>query len=153
MALPDFLINLWDRLNDLYAKVCPRISVEDADFLYRRIHPKQIENGEFTSSAFDDQEMSADIASLTAAEKSYARWNSEEFGLVRISVRDLRQLSLPQEVKHWPTVVNWSHGLAIGEKSRSIRRQIKKKAEWAIKPKSLRDDSTDSATQSFDLFP
>jgi hypothetical protein len=128
------LIKLWDSVNDLYAWAYPKADVSNEDYVYRRVHPSQIKDGEVTSAAFDDPRMSVDIASLTTPEKSHARCKSAEYGLVRIAVGDLRQLSAPQEVKHWPEIANRAHGLVNGNKTPSTRRKIKKMAAWAIEP-------------------
>ena len=133
----------WDALNDRYARVARRIEVGNEDYVYRRVHPDQIENGAFSSAAFNDPEMSVDIASLTSEQKSYQRSHSERYGLVKIRVQDLRQLSIPQQVNHWPAILNYAHGLVIGKKTQSIRKRIKEKAEWVIKPGS--DDKTSTA--------
>lgn len=129
-----FLTKVLDFVNDLYARVVPRVEVRDEDFLFRRIHPTQIQHGELTSSAFDDVSMSTDLESLTTPQKSIARARSPESGLVKISVKFLRELSVPQTVKHWPTIPNYSHSLAVGQKSRATRQKIKKAAIWVIKP-------------------
>jgi hypothetical protein len=113
------------------------VAVSDEDYIYRRVHPSQIEDGQPTSAAFNDPRMSVDIASLTTPEKSHARSRSAEYGLVRIAVRSLRQLSgAPQEVRHWPEICNRAHGLVNGKKTQGTRRKIKNLAVWAVEPVS-----------------
>ena len=109
---------LIDKINDWYAKnIAKRRVVIDSDFLYRRIHPDWRQaDGSISSAAFGNFEMSVDLASLTTPYKSWKRAGDREFGLARLSVQTMRTLPLPQEVKHWPTVMNYSHALVLGEK-------------------------------------
>ncbi len=134
MALPEFLREAINRANELYARVAPKIDVDDSDFFFRLVHPSQLTNGEVNSGMFDDPSMSGDIESLTTVEASFKRAKVPGSGLVKISVKYLRDLTIPQTVKHWPEICNYSHGLAVGQKTKSIQKKIKKAAVWVVRP-------------------
>jgi len=107
-----------DKINDWYAAhIAKKLPVSDSDFLYRRINPEwRQEDGSISSAAFDNFHMSVDLASLTTPYKSWKRAGKQDFGLARLSVQTMRTLRVPQEVKHWPAICNYSHTLVSGEK-------------------------------------
>lgn len=136
----EFRIGLWTRLNDLYAsRIIKRLGISDDDFVYRRvpaIHRKP--DGTIASCVFDHFEMSVDLASLTSPEKTLRRAKDKSFGVARLSVRKVRALPVPQEVKHWPEMLNYAHSLVVGEKKKSgkMSKRIASLAEWAVQPPS-----------------
>jgi hypothetical protein len=121
-----------DKINDWYAEfIAKRHAAIDSDFLYRRIHPEwRQSDGSISSAAFGNFDMSVDLASLTTPYKSWKRAGNQDFGVVRLSVQTMRTLPLPQEVKHWPTILNYSHTLVLGEKQAKgkMKRKIAKTA-------------------------
>jgi len=125
-----------DKINDWYAAhIAKKLPVLDNDFLYRRIHPDWRQgDGSISSAAFDHFDMSVDLESLTTAYKSWKRAGNPDFGLARLSVKDMRTLRLPQEVKHWPAICNYSHTLVSGEKKKKgkMKKKIAKAAVIVI---------------------
>lgn len=127
------LSQLYNRLNQLYARVLHKKSVSATDFLYRRVHPDQQKSRtEVSTAAFTDLELSVDLASLTSPEKTWARAKNPDWGLVRIPVALMRELSVPQEVRHWPEICNWAHTLVIGRKPGSVKNKLRENAEILI---------------------
>lgn len=101
----------------------------DYEYLYRAIHPNFIKkDGSISSGAFNDSQMSVDLASRTTVDRSWARFRSRGFGLASFSVELARSLS--QLVRHDPEPCNHAHTLVIGRKSRRIGLQFAKNARW-----------------------
>jgi hypothetical protein len=126
-ALGRKLLSLYDRL---FSDPC----LFDPDELYRGVHPHWVKpNGEISSGAFDGDEMSVDIAKKTTAQRSWARIRKMHAGIASITVGLAR--SLKQEVRHHPVPLNYAHGLVIGKKTSSVRKQFARSAKWVIRPK------------------
>ncbi len=93
--------------------------IPDEDFLYRRIHPKQLKpNGEISSAAFSGDETSVDWEKYTTPQKTLQGF--PHYHLSSILAGIPRQKG--QEVKHNPTEENQAHSLIIGHKTKSISR-------------------------------
>ena|ERR1700719_2977309 len=131
-------MSLWDRANILFARIFRKREVSKDDFLYRRIHPDwQRGPSEISSAAFRDEQMSVDLASLSTPNKSWRRGPSE-WGLARIPVDLMTKLKIAQDVRHWPTIPNWSHSLVIGKKTKAVGKEIRASAEILVHVESCR---------------
>lgn len=141
MDISNHLTKLWDAINYLHARARRKRPVSNDDFLYRRVHPTQVKkDGTVSTAAFTDPELSVDIASLSSAEKSLRRAKSDEYGLAKLAVKEVRAVTVAQEVLHWPVILNYSHALVKGKKTTSAKKQLAQVANnagWEIKPKSL----------------
>jgi hypothetical protein len=133
---------LSDAINDLYARIRRKLPISDEDLLYRRVHPNHLKkDGSVSTAAFKDPELSVDLASLTTPTESLRRAKSDHYGLAKLVVREVRAISVPQIVIHWPEILNYSHSLVNGRKPHSAAKQlanIANRAGWEIRPNSPR---------------
>ncbi len=121
------------KLLSLYARLFSDPCLLDPDELYRGVHPDWVKpNGEISSGAFDGDEMSVDIAKKTTPERSWNRMRKIQAGMASVTVRLAR--SLKQEVRHHPLPLNHAHGLVVGKKTSSVRKQFARKATWVVRP-------------------
>lgn len=134
------LKNLWYKINDWYAWLVKKKPVSDNDFLYRRINSEwRHKDGTISTAAFEHLHMSVDLASLTTPQKSWKRAPNPDFGLAQLSVRTMRALKIPQEIKHWPEILNYSHTLVSGEKKKGkMMRKIAESATMIIETAAYR---------------
>lgn len=121
---------LLNGLNNLFARVFGSKFVANEDFLYRRIHPDwQKSETEVSTAAFTHSQLSVDLASLTTPTSAWKRARNTDA---------IRNLSVPQEVKHWPEMCNWAHSLVVGNKTGAVKNQIRKHAEIVIHTQTFR---------------
>lgn len=111
------------------------VEIQDADELYRRVHPHHLKpDGTVSSAVFkgsDSYELSVDLARLTTLEETFQRgrlMGRECIGLAVLTVQLARKLS--QEVRHDPLGPdtlggpNPAHALIIGHKTEPIAKQL-----------------------------
>lgn len=104
--------------------------IADVDGLYRRIHPLQVKDGRPSSAAFNNAELSVDLARLTTLERSLTGYPSH--GLASITAGDAR--SLGQMVIHDPLETNPAHALVKGHKNPRIAKNLALSAKWEVLP-------------------
>jgi len=104
--------------------------IADADALYRRIHPSQVKEGRPSSAAFNNAELSVDLARLTTPERSLMGYPLH--GLASITAGDARFLK--QTVIHDPLETNPAHALVKGHKTLRIAKSLALSAKWEVLP-------------------
>jgi hypothetical protein len=111
--------------------------VEDSELLHRRVHPDQVkEDGQLSSAAFHDEQLSVDRARLRGIAETMAGF--PRHGAVAVLTGLAR--SLEQEVVADPVAItdgpeliwNHAHALVIGHKPRSIRLRLARASSWVI---------------------
>jgi len=103
--------------------------VSDDEYLNRRIHPTFVKpDGSLSSQAFRDIEMSVDRAIYRSVKESLL--NYKGFGLAKLIAMAARNENL--EVIGAQELLNPSHALIIGKKTKSISRRLAKLSEWII---------------------
>lgn len=104
-------------------------TIEDEDFLHRRLHPFAVRrDGTVSSSAFEangrpDNQISVDLARMTTPERTLR--DRPDFGIGQLVARDPRAIGF--EVVHDPLAANDAHSLIRGENSKARCRQIAEK--------------------------
>lgn len=105
--------------------------IEDADRLYRRIHPVHVKpDGTLSSAAFTDPNMSVDRANLSTPEQTLREY--PKFGLAAFTAEFARNLE--QEVVSNRLLLNPAHALVNGKKTDRIKRQFAREAEFLKRP-------------------
>jgi len=105
------------------------IEILDDDELYRRIHPTfRKPDGNISSAAFRQTDLSVDFAKLTTVAQTLDGYSS--FGLASITVRVPRQLEL--EVLHDPLPGNYAHGIIKGNITESKAKKMARSARIVV---------------------
>lgn len=101
--------------------------VEDAEPLYRRVHPTFVRpDGSLSSQAFSGEEMSVDRAHYSSVEESLLAYDG--YGLAELVTRAARELN--QEVRAAKLLLNPAHALVVGKKSKGVARRLAAVARW-----------------------
>jgi hypothetical protein len=117
--------------------------IDDADELYRRIHPDQVkDDGTISSAAFNTLEMSVDRATLYSPTQSLEDYSN--CGLASFTAGFARELQ--QEVIPAPVLFNPAHALVKGKKTKGMCRRFAKMARILKQPDS--DRARSSTAQS-----
>lgn len=99
------------------------VEIPDAEALFRRLHPAQIDpEGRPTSAAFKDHDLSVDRASMRSSQDSLGEHRQRGYGLASITAGFAR--GHRQEVIPDPQLFNAAHALVCGEKPRSVARAL-----------------------------
>lgn len=127
-------------------------AISDDDVVWRRINPGIDPYGDSYAWDYDDRcyrptsqhfadsstsPMSVDLGSIArdpaATLKGYEGW-----GLVAISVREVRRLGLT--VESAPLHGNPAHAYVVGKKTHGVRNALKKAAVWVCRLPSMAND-------------
>ena len=120
-------------------------TVSDDDALLRRVPPQMIlanssqQDIEVSSAAFSNPSDGSGMSVIIRSELIAVGGRMEDvltgyegFGLVSLSAASVREQN--QIVVRKPLPDNPAHGEVIGEKTRGVRRAMKRSAIWLIKP-------------------
>jgi hypothetical protein len=113
-------------------------AVEDEDYLYRHVAPKPSQitkdpardsGWRLTSANFKSHELSVDIARLTTPDRSLHGRPGHHLAQF---LAGFARHACDQEVVHDPLCDNDAHALVIGDKSRTLRRQLAESCTWVV---------------------
>lgn len=113
-------------------------TIQPDERLFRRIHPKHVvpdKDGGFrpSSAAFNDRELSVDIASiLTELNRTHQSCldGYEGYGLVSFSAETAR--ANQQAVCRDPLPENPAHGIVHGDKPTRVKKQLVAQSTWLV---------------------
>lgn len=110
-----------------------RSRLSDDEFLWRRIHERQLlSDGRVSSAAFSGDEMSVDVARIQS-DMSITLADGAAVGeIVTAAARDLGQ-----DVVGDPQPDNRAHALVIGPKPKSVRRALRDAAQLTTRARIL----------------
>ena len=104
-----------------------KVKIYDGDHVYRRLHPREYQNGHISSGAFTDIDLSVNLARLISAAKTILGYPG--FRVAMMDVQYLRK-ECGLDVIHQPMKdeftkrYNYSHSLVLGKKNRTMAKKI-----------------------------
>jgi hypothetical protein len=105
--------------------------ITDDETLHRRIHPIHVKpDGNVSSAAFNDPQMSVDRASLRSADETLHGYDG--YGLAAFAAKNARDLE--QEVLPAPDLLNPAHALVKGKKTKKTARAFAKLSRLLRRP-------------------
>ena len=116
-------------------------NIPDIDKLLRRVHKSQVGNGKPFTGTFTNLGlgMSTDWNKYSTPIETRKRilkdQNILDYGVVELNVGKVREIE-EQKVQHTPTKENRAHSDVIGKKTARIKKELKRIANWVIKPEN-----------------